>query len=267
MIYRGWPVKWEFQSTLPRRKWPWKGCASRRMKYFNPHFREGSDDAAGIETRIVFWFQSTLPRRKWLMPIITGHLHATFQSTLPRRKWHCPVHTFQDFKHISIHTSAKEVTYRVWGHPSQSIISIHTSAKEVTELYNELQGLIKFQSTLPRRKWPKRQKMSLINIRFQSTLPRRKWHAVGAVFKRLGGFQSTLPRRKWHRRTGAGWLYQGFQSTLPRRKWLKEGLTDNVKAYISIHTSAKEVTQFSGYGLTKFRFQSTLPRRKWHIKT
>ena len=153
MIYRGWPVKWEFQSTLPRRKWPWKGCASRRMKYFNPHFREGSDDAAGIETRIVFWFQSTLPRRKWLMPIITGHLHATFQSTLPRRKWHCPVHTFQDFKHISIHTSAKEVTYRVWGHPSQSIISIHTSAKEVTQFSGYGLTKFRFQSTLPRRKW------------------------------------------------------------------------------------------------------------------
>ena len=168
------------------------------QNYFNPHFREGSDTIRNkirlphllfqstlprgkwqlmMWTRLLIcWFQSTLPRGKWLDGWLRNTGNWTFQSTLPRGKWHFwPIRRYELWR-ISIHTSAREVTwtqYNVWDH---GIISIHTSAREVTLLIAVLipfaphfnphfregsdwsdislnWSLTRFQSTLPRGKW------------------------------------------------------------------------------------------------------------------
>ena len=61
------------------------------IRHFNPHFREGSDPTA------------------FKTDCATLNFNPHF-----REGSDCPVHTFQDFKHISIHTSAKEVTPAVY---------------------------------------------------------------------------------------------------------------------------------------------------------
>ena len=122
-------------------------------------------------------------------------------------------------------------------------ISIHTSAKEVTLSFAQIFEIYKFQSTLPRRKWLKTIQPIRKCTKFQSTLPRRKWPKYMPIDQKMyTEFQSTLPRRKWlwnscikegiiedfnpHFREGSDCSADGayapvteFQSTLPRRKW------------------------------------------------
>ena len=144
----------------------------------------------------------------------------------------------------------------------------------------------RFQSTLPRGKW-RLLGMFLValQLEFQSTLPRGKW-PLTLVY---GGLKQDFNP---HFREGSDeqpidtdrWLLQ-FQSTLPRGKWptywlkrlyslhfnphFREGsdnkqlqqITDAI--IISIHTSAREVTEYNSFSASGRQFQSTLPRGKW----
>ena len=121
---------------------------------------------------------------------------------------------------------------------------------------------------------------------FQSTLPQGKWHfsllntfsAIGfnphfrkgsdvitcGICQELPGFQSTLPQGKWPGRlTALSWKSM-FQSTLPQGKWLFAYRKYIYVLFVSIHTSAREVTIREIYRLsTTTLFQSTLPQGKW----
>ena len=77
----------QFQSTLPRRKWPETYMFYISGQYFNPHFREGSDVFQFYSQAAAGLFQSTLPRRKWPYRNYPMYYLSIFQSTLPRRKW------------------------------------------------------------------------------------------------------------------------------------------------------------------------------------
>ena len=102
--------QWQFQSTLPRRKWRSQGTrlqstgsisihtsakeVTKRIEIlqrdlfdFNPHFREGSDICKEVTPEKKSKFQSTLPRRKWRIVWEMSVRYFRFQSTLPRRKW------------------------------------------------------------------------------------------------------------------------------------------------------------------------------------
>mgnify|MGYP003090731426 CR=1 FL=1 len=98
-----------FQSTLPRRKWPFPK----------------------IPLPLHLGFQSTLPRRKWLAYKTIFSNFWLFQSTLPRRKWRswlCFMWWLHNFNpHFREGSDKKRRKF-----DEQNIISIHTSAKEVT---------------------------------------------------------------------------------------------------------------------------------------
>ena len=121
---------------------------------------------------------------------------------------------------VSIHTSAREVTRTPRRHTAEIRVSIHTSAREVTR--NDTVRLFKstkFQSTLPQGKWHMPLYQVVINGLFQSTLPQGKW-------LRIRFFESCKCSFNPHFRKGSDSL------PIP-------GLRD---IRVSIHTSAREVT-------------------------
>ena len=145
--------------------------------YFNPHFREGSDWNGGAFGEAELLFQSTLPRRKWLpkavkwifTSMISIHTSAKevterhwchcgvfvgFQSTLPRRKWRNWKRSLSWQKNFNPHFREGSDRSAFLFCRSQEI-SIHTSAKEVTHAEKRKSLIFRFQSTLPRRKWPR----------------------------------------------------------------------------------------------------------------
>ena len=142
---------------------------------------------------------------------------------------------------ISIHTSAKEVTDGVWGWAYGGAISIHTSAKEVTWNHLLFYLILRFQSTLPRRKWP-------LHFYFlEHSSPISIHTSAKEVTWLTSYFSSILPDFNPHFR-------EGSDNYLPEL---------SVCFAISIHTSAKEVTKHGLWDLMFQWFQSTLPRRKW----
>ena len=166
---------------------------------------------------------------------------------------------------ISIHTPAKGVTSVVPIMAQKLVISIHTPAKGVTilELSEYLHGC-RFQSTLPRREWPTRQRLEAVGSRFQSTLPRREWPGcLDSFFDRVD-FNPHSREGSDHNKTRLINLMQLFQSTLPRREWPYTGTGTVFFRRISIHTPAKGVTVWLDRTEEGQQFQSTLPRREWH---
>ena len=144
----------------------------------------------------------------------------------------------------------------------------------------------RFQSTLPQGKWHFGELRKPYGRSFNPHF--RKGSDKGVSLRRGGcsWFQSTLPQGKWlwsFRLRSAG--LKLFQSTLPQGKWPAAGLvvdgvrgfnphfrkgSDYVRSrgcsafYVSIHTSAREVTPHLYHDiLTHFLFQSTLPQGKW----
>ena len=122
---------------------------------------------------------------------------------------------------ISIHTSAREVTVTAIMEINKCSISIHTSAREVTPLYC----------------------ICTFAPRFQSTLPQGKWLISFPSFPMIYIFQSTLPQGKWLNAAFAVSPPAAFQSTLPQGKWQIFDFLSQIVKYISIHTSAREVTR------------------------
>ena len=151
-------------------------CNRAFLPYFNPHFREGSDQNSKNADKANKAFQSTLPRRKWHFPAVILTIHIYFNPHFREGSDNnfANHYKFSDYFNphfregsdkkksalaswlmkISIHTSAKEVTIHHFATPKSCPISIHTSAKEVT--FTEIGKIVGnklFQSTLPRRKW------------------------------------------------------------------------------------------------------------------
>ena len=122
--------------------------------------------------------------------------------------------------------------------------------------------------------------------RFQSTLPQGKWLSCRCLCRLYGIFQSTLPQGKWHFIHIKKQSIRKFQSTLPQGKWRCKCSVNESGSCISIHTSAREVTDIHYFIFDSeqdfnphFRkgsdvdagsimgarsvFQSTLPQGKW----
>ena len=131
----------QFQSTLPQGKWRCFYGTGKPGNYFNPHFRKGSDVHCWTQMWLIIRFQSTLPQGKWRRDGETMRADGKFQSTLPQGKWQtrlltmCWIYNFNPhfrkgsdvnnqhiidtYQQISIHTSAREVTYNTCWHVCQ----------------------------------------------------------------------------------------------------------------------------------------------------
>ena len=161
-LWSGSWSSWKFQSTLPQGKWLILPPPRRLHKYFNPHFRKGSDPLLMFHNFWKFYFNPHF--RKGSDKIATG---------------------FPIERVISIHTSAREVTERDIVDMVADIISIHTSAREVTDGEWWEKDICRFQSTLPQGKWPMRTYGKRSDSLFQSTLPQGKWPRRGQKFSQL----------------------------------------------------------------------------------
>ena len=213
-----------------------------RWNNFNPHFRKGSDEPAHVWQPLSTQFQSTLPQGKWLNRWRLRHPELS----------------------ISIHTSAREVTWMDCSMATMSSI---------------------FQSTLPQGKWLFMLKTGTEIKQISIHTSAREVTVIGTLIVTSQKFQSTLPQGKWLLR-GDGWVFERtFQSTLPQGKWpiypgqrLKivcisihtsaREVTISTRWYshrckISIHTSAREVTMSQRMTVEQLEFQSTLPQGKW----
>ena len=77
----------QFQSTLPQGKWPQQTHGLPQLRYFNPHFRKGSD---ACHNQSLFLFHPisihTSAREVTNFLMDFKHWHR-FQSTLPQGKW------------------------------------------------------------------------------------------------------------------------------------------------------------------------------------
>ena len=121
---------------------------------FNPHFRKGSDANSVPLISLLILFQSTLPQGKWrLYWLFLGH----------------PVD-------VSIHTSAREVTWKIHLHWVDHVcFNPHfRKGSDCVDSYN-VQYSCKFQSTLPQGKWHSVETHDIKTAEFQSTLPQGKW--------------------------------------------------------------------------------------------
>ena len=171
--------KGEFQSTHPRRVWHCLSKGSAALDSFNPHTHEGCDFTSNVILRTNSLFQSTHPRRVWLKIGIVLNRIFVFQSTHPRRvwlsfAWRCLlVRGFNPHTHegcdlaaasepclaiVSIHTPTKGVTIYCDYILIAFGVSIHTPTKGVTSIWMHVQWDMEFQSTHPRRVWPKEYK-------------------------------------------------------------------------------------------------------------
>ena len=166
-------------------------------------------------------------------------------------------------------------------------VSIHTSAREVTNRTQEPAKTFRFQSTLPQGKWPGRRSrdpaptivsihtsarevtnglatIKVVNALFQSTLPQGKWLKAQIASAGATGFNP-------HFRKGSdlGWV-QDFANKIGFNPHFRKGSDDGdatraLMTQVSIHTSAREVTEPIDNDIARLMFQSTLPQGKWRL--
>ena len=220
-------------------------------------------------------------------------------------------------KLISIHTSAREVTWLAKESPCSPSISIHTSAREVTvhSRYYRHYPVISIRPTIysitlyssaseVNYTWLNGRYRTAISIHTSAREVTCPWPGCiawsdyfnphfrkGSDCSDCSGILQLLYFNP-HFRKGSDDAFPSqttqktsFQSTLPQGKWLHNANTDIKKAIsihtsarevtdpigysprsdrISIHTSAREVTGFGWFGFAeRDRFQSTLPQGKW----
>ena len=232
-----------FQSTHPRRVWLWLSSAILSLSCFNPHTHAGCD----------CWSLCSLNPFNCFNP----HTHAGCDSYF---RW-CLVLSV----YVSIHTPTQGVTllplvlglislcFNPHTHAgcdeAQQVlnkyldVSIHTPTQGVTSDMFGLAERMLFQSTHPRRVW----RSSAIWpkscwIRFQSTHPRRVWLIL--IF-------SVVLNGSFNPHTHAGC---DIRATEYLQRWK-----------VSIHTPTQGVTSKCLPSIYSYKFQSTHPRRVWRI--
>ena len=162
-----------FQSTHPRRVRHYNLTTLLRLKYFNPHTREGCDGKRGMHkdlfhfnphTRegcdygypetlfVLIKFQSTHPRRVRLVDLNGCKAFSLFQSTHPRRV------RLVEFWFFGLKTLFQST------HPRRVRLLFCCFQRRLSSV---------FQSTHPRRVRPGRYYGPKASQRFQSTHPRR----------------------------------------------------------------------------------------------
>ena len=144
----------KFQSTLPQGKWR---CCNKSLQW------------------LLQEFQSTLPQGKWHKQ--TGHptQGLLFQSTLPQGKWRWRHWLKKILIYFNPHFRKGSDDYLISSEWLSKNISIHTSAREVTWSTGGDGACKEFQSTLPQGKWRLQLDQSRVSWEFQSTLPQGKW--------------------------------------------------------------------------------------------
>ena len=161
-------------------------------------------------------------------------------------------------------TSAREVTAGKVKIPVRDTISIHTSAREVTMCCNGIRWYKWFQSTLPQGKWPLVTRINGFSLQISIHTSAREVTYKRKAKDEASRFQSTLPQGKWrksfwtklcnlsyfnpHFRKGSDHNYTVVYAvfmisihTSAREVTNPDPKLDPV-SYISIHTSAREVT-------------------------
>ena len=184
-----------------------------------------------------------------------------FQSTLPQGKWLRLRSVLRSNIGFNPHFRKGSDSPRVSSHRDR-LVSIHTSAREVTQNDHAKAQYNEFQSTLPQGKWQK----SLLDYFgvpvFQSTLPQGKW-------------------QRWWSCSVLSWCFNPHfrkgsdEAVAPEPVWAPVSIhtsarevTQTMFRYqtyhrVSIHTSAREVTTIVIKHLLLQVFQSTLPQGKW----
>ena len=237
---------------------PYQGC-----NHFNPHFRKGSDDIQRQKRGFQAAFQSTLPQGKWLTPSAPSKPVEKFQSTLPQGKWLLQVQCKTMLCDFNPHFRKGSDGSR-GGYPADpDHFNPHFRKGSDPSTEHRPIAWSTFQSTLPQGKWPNNLMYGDTETVFQSTLPQGKWHGVTLWHTDDVGFQSTLPQGKWRLPAKVSFLNARFQSTLPQGKWLSPLIHLFPPIQISIHTSAREVTECQWPKHKLLQFQSTLPQGKW----
>ena len=214
-------------------------------KYFNPHFRKGSDQAYGADRGAV------------------GNFNPHFRKGSDRKRhcWHGGWYNFNPhFRKGSDSVGRRVELLQAYFNPhfrkgsdgrmsisgqERMRISIHTSAREVTT--NILRNLVDFvfQSTLPQGKWLQRYFPTEDMAEFQSTLPQGKWrNHKSCIYIRFPDFNP-------HFRKGSDFtiILSGSRSTYFNPHFRKG-------------SDEMQMVDFLLFCL----FQSTLPQGKWRIK-
>ena len=166
-----------FQSTLPRREWPFPSSFSSssvsisihtptqgvtRILHMLPLFALISihTPTQGVTTQMSYWptrqilFQSTLPRREWL-PLLSLLIPCLFYFN---------PHSHAGSDKLEHTEELDRLNFNPHSHAGSDIGTI---------LHYD--SLLSFQSTLPRREWRNLTNCNNSIVWFQSTLPRREW--------------------------------------------------------------------------------------------
>ena len=186
---------------------------------FNPHFRKGSDSTERAKTDEPYDFNPHFRKgsdciisrieQKW------NYFNPHFRKGSDEGKWIIPSSV-----HISIHTSAREVT----------------KCKQ----YRRINSL--FQSTLPQGKWPSAYNLFRWYDNFNPHFHKGSDRLIGLM---QWGYLISIHTSTREVTLCILVIYYSciFQSTLPQGKWLYWRTFPVFLKGISIHTSTREVTE------------------------
>ena len=118
----------------------------------------------------------------------------------------------------------------------------------------DYRGIVKFQSTLPRRERRILGQRFRAAQKFQSTLPRRERRFIQTMRTSIRIFQSTLPRRERLVLFSFYMFILLFQSTLPRRE--RHRCTNNIGYSYNFNPRSREGSDKSIHKFVAFWFIS-----------
>ena len=255
--------------------------------HFNPHFRKGSDQAYGADRGAVGNFNPHFRKGSDWFSDSRSAAHHYFNPHF-RKGSDSYSHPHADFTNISIHTSAREVTSgwscrpALWEFQSTlpqgkwrpyEYIRSGTDANFNPHFRKGSDYPVRNIPASPDNFNPHFRKGSDAVILHLHVCPTISIHTsareVTSVQQGLRyhiqQFQSTLPQGKWLISFPSFPMIYIFQSTLPQGKWQIFDFLSQIVKYISIHTSAREVTRYPIQSSLKRTFQSTLPQGKWRL--
>ena len=111
LLFHAILIRFSFQSTLPQGKWQEYKLSVGKDGSFNPHFRKGSDLDPVPPRLALKAFQSTLPQGKWLSFDSFWLVSTCFNPHFRKGSDVGDAERCDWCNAVSIHTSAREVTY------------------------------------------------------------------------------------------------------------------------------------------------------------
>ena len=143
------------------------------------------------------------------------------------------------------------------------VVSIHTSTWEVTRPPEAFAPPLRFQSTPPRGRWPKKR---IIKGYFATvSIHTSTWEVTNAVNTYYPYYVVSIHTSTWEVTPAMPPLFALPSSFNPHLHvggdtWI---VPNAEKRVVSIHTSTWEVTHVSHIYFSILRFQSTPPRGRW----